>query len=346
MQSNVYRMTESTAPKVSPMRIGCLGAARITPPAIVYPSKVRPGAILQVVAARDRSRAQAFADTHGFARVADDYEALVNADDVDLVYNALPINLHAEWCIKALEAGKHVLCEKPFAMNAQEARAVLAAARRAGKRVIEAFHYRYHPGYLQVLAWIDAGEIGSVTAIDAIFNVAIDDRGGEEIRHLPETGGGAFMDLGCYPLSWALNIMRGHPAHIQARAELTSRGVDESLSAELTYPGAIKAKLSASMAHGQAFAAALHVKGTKGEINFTNPLAPHYGANLTLKAGPKNVTARVSRIATYVWQLETVLHALDAALPLPTEGEGILLQQETLDAIYDAAGLRGLRYRE
>lgn len=327
------------------MRIGCLGAARITPSALVHPAKVRGGAVLQAIAARDRSRAQAFADTHGFARVADDYAALVTAPDIDLVYNALPINLHAEWNIRALEAGKHVLSEKPFAMNAAEARAVLAAAGKSGKRVIEAFHYRYHPGFLQALAWIDAGEIGHVTAIDAKFNIAIADRDGEEIRHLPETGGGAFMDLGCYPLSWTLSILRNAPAHVAAKASLTSRGVDETMTATLTYPGAVQARLSASMAAGEKFAAELHVTGSKGEITFINPLAPHYGASLTLKAGARSTTARVSRISTYTWQLETVLNGLENNLPLPTEGDAITYQQETLDAVYQAADLRGLRYR-
>lgn len=327
------------------MKIGCLGAARITPPAIVHPSKVRPGATLQSVAARDFKRAEEFAATHGFARADKSYDALISASDIDLVYNALPINLHAEWTIKALQAGKHVLCEKPFAMNVREAHQVQAAARASGKRVIEAFHYRYHPGFLQLIAWLDAGEIGMVTGVDAKFSVAIDDKNGTEIRHLPETGGGAFMDLGCYPLNWALNVLRKRPSHVEAKAVLTSRGVDEQMSAVLTLPGAVKATLSCSMAAGEGFAASLHIKGTKGEIDFINPLAPHYGGALTLKAGAKTLSPRISRISTYTWQLETVVHALENNLPVPTEGEAIVIQQEVLDAVYEAAGLRGLRYR-
>ena len=327
------------------MKIGCLGAARITTPAIVDPSKIRPGAVLQSVAARDPKRAQEYATTHGFQRSDQSYLDLVNAPDIDLVYNALPINLHAEWTIRALKAGKHVLCEKPFAMNVREAHEVQAAARTSGKRVIEAFHYRYHPGFLQMMAWIDAGEIGMVTSVEAKFNVAIEDKDGTEIRHLPETGGGAFMDLGCYPLSWTLNVLRNRPAHIEAKAELTARGVDEKMHATLTYPGAVKATLSASMAKGEGFAAHLLVKGTKGEIEFVNPLAPHFGCSLTLKAGSKTLTPRVNRIATYVWQLETVIHALDNDLPLPTEGEAIIIQQEVLDGVYAAAGLKSLRFR-
>ena len=328
------------------MKIGCLGAARITPPAIVNPSKVRPGAVLQSVAARDPERARDFAQLHGFARADDSYDDLINARDIDLVYNALPINLHAEWTIKALKAGKHVLCEKPFAMNSREVGEVQAIARASGKRVIEAFHYRYHPSFPQLLAWIDSGEIGMITAVDAIFNVAIDVRDGTEIRHLPETGGGAFMDLGCYPVSWVLNVLRNRPVHIEAKAVLTPLGVDEKMEAVLTYPGAVRATVSASMAKGEGFAAQLKIKGSKGEIEFTNPLAPHYGAVLTLKSGIKVVTPRVSRVATYVWQLDTVIYALENQLAVPTEGDAVVMQQEVLDGVYAAAGLKHLRYRD
>lgn len=327
------------------MNIGCLGAARITPTAIVNPSKVRPGATLVSVAARDHDRAQAFAKQHGFARADANYDALVTAKDIDLVYNALPINLHAEWTIKALKAGKHVLCEKPFTMNIGEAQEIQAAARSSGKRVIEAFHYRYHPSFPQMLAWIDAGEIGTVTGVDATFNIAIDDKDGTEIRHLPETGGGAFMDLGCYPVSWVLNVLRNRPVHIEAKAELTPLGVDEKMRAVLTYPGGVRATVSASMAKGEGFAAQLKIKGTKGEIVYVNPLAPHYGGSLTLTAGAKVLAPRVSRVATYVWQLDTVLYALENNLGVPTEGDPVLMQQEVLDGVYAAAGLRHLRYR-
>ena len=326
------------------MRIGGLGAAAIAPTALIHPARVRGGAILQAVAARDPARADAFAKQFGFARVAEDYTALVNAPDVDLVYNALPINLHAAWSIRALEAGKHVLCEKPFAMNVVEAQAVIDAARASGKRVIEAFHYRYHPGFLTLLAWLDSGDIGPVTDISATFNIGIPDQGGAQIRHLPETGGGAFMDLGCYPLSWTLSVMGAAPTRVDATATLTARGVDESLRASLEFEGGAKAELSASMALGEAFSADLRIIGTRGQISFINPLAPHGGARLTLDAGGETRTASISRISTYTYQLEAVLAALQTGEELPTEGHAILRQQQSLDQIYAAAGLRHLRF--
>jgi predicted dehydrogenase len=327
------------------MRIGCLGAARIAPPALVWPAKVRGGAVLQTVAARDPDRAAAFAETHGFARHDRDYAAVIAAPDVELIYNPLPINLHAEWTIRALEAGKHVLCEKPFAMNLDEAEAMVAAARKSGRRLIEAFHYRFHPGFAQLLAWVREGRIGAVRSLEGRFNVPISDRGGEEIRHLPETGGGAFMDLGCYPLSWTLAVMQAGPSAVRAEARLTPRGVDEAMRAELDFASGAVATLETSMAQDAGFAAFFKVVGECGEISFTNPLAPQIGSHLALTVDGFETVAPVSRIATYLFQLDAIIDALETGTETPMEGETILRQQSALDAVYRAAGLEALRRR-
>ena len=118
------------------LKIGILGAARIAPKAVCDPARVVSGVTVAGLAARNKDRAQAFAAKHGVETVYPSYEALITSPEIDLVYNPLPINLHAEWSIRALEAGKHVLCEKPFAMNLDEAKAMQAAADRSGKRLI------------------------------------------------------------------------------------------------------------------------------------------------------------------------------------------------------------------
>lgn len=322
--------------------MGLLGAARITAKALVHPAQVTPQCRLVAVAARDQARAKAYADKHDVAEVFAAYEEVISAPTVDLVYNPLPINLHAEWTIKALQAGKHVLCEKPFAMNTQEAKAMLAAAETSGKRLIEAFHYRYHPAFETCLAWLAADEIGEVREIHAAFDVHIKDNG-TEIRHRVETGGGAMMDLGCYPLHWALTIMGEAPTATDATATLTSSGVDETLSANLTFASGAHAQLTTSMAPGTPFRADLKLIGTKGEIEFINPLAPHQGARLRTGAGRE---AEISPISTYTYQLASVLRAIQLGTSLPTEGDMILRQQQVLDDVYSAAGLRHLRYLE
>ncbi|MEL6861008.1 MAG: Gfo/Idh/MocA family oxidoreductase [Pseudomonadota bacterium] len=328
---------------MSGLGIGLLGAARITDPAIIEPIKAMPRYRLATVAARDRQRAEAFAETRNIGEVLGSYDEVVRSEAVDLVYNPLPINLHAEWTIKALQANKHVLCEKPFAMNADEARAMLAASEAAGKRLIEAFHYRYHSAFQTCLDWLAADEIGELKEIHAAFNAEIPDNG-TEIRHRIETGGGAMMDLGCYPLHWALSVTGEAPSDIISEATLTGVGVDESMQAALAFPSGVTAKLSANMGPGSGFRADMKLIGTRGEIDFTNPLAPHHPmlpSNLKSSNGREAV---ISPISTYAYQLAAVFEALTTGKVLPTEGDMILHQQVALDAIYEAAGLRHLRY--
>lgn len=325
------------------IRIGCLGAARIAPTALVNPAKSRGDVRLTCVAARDRARAGAFADAHGFERVAANYEDVIADPDVDLVYNPLPINLHAEWSIRALEAGKHVLCEKPLAMNLAEAEAMTAAAESSGRRLIEAFHYRYHPMFEAYVNWIDGRRIGTLCEFDAYFTIAIPDRDGEEIRHLPETGGGAFMDLGCYPLSWLLMTRSDDPVSVTASAQLTSRGVDERMEAILKFADGFEARLTASMALDQKRSAGLRVVGEDGTIEFDNPLAPQLGASLKLNSDGRTEEIPEDRVTTFFYQLGAVARALDSGDRLPTEGDAILRQQRWIDATYDAADLAHLR---
>lgn len=324
-------------------RIGCLGAARISPKALCEPSYPLANAELHAIAARDHDRAKQFAKVHGFAHAYERYQDVLDDPDVSLVYNPLPVNLHAEWSIRALEAGKHVLCEKPFAMNMSEVEAMQSAAKANGKRLIEAFHYRYHPAFEDFLNLIDEGEIGEIQHVLAAFTVPIANKGGTEIRHLKETGGGAFMDLGCYPLHWVRSAMRAEPTAIDAMAELTPTGVDETLTARLEFGTGATAELHASMASTMRFNACLEVIGTHGRIEFENPLAPQMGARLELTREGMRHAIEIEPVPTYSYQLEAVIGALETGEDLPTEGADTLAQQTALDAIYEAAGLGHLR---
>ena len=323
--------------------IGLLGAARITDEAIIHPTHVIPQCRITAVAARDRARAEAFATKHNIGAVLNSYDDVIASEDVDLIYNPLPIHLHADWTIKALEAGKPVLCEKPFAMNTDEARAMLAASDAAGRRLIEAYHYRYHPAFETCLAWLAADEIGELKEIHAAFDVEIKDNG-TEIRHRVETGGGAMKDLGCYPLHWALSVTGEAPKEVEASATLTAAGVDETMRAELSFPSGAAAYLSTNMGPGAAFRAELKLIGTRGEIEFINPLAPHNPFVPGRLTSSRGWEAEISPISTYAYQLAAVWDALQTGVPLPTEGDMILRQQIVLDAVYESAGLRHLRY--
>ncbi len=155
------------------IRIGILGAAKIAPTVVINPSKDNPDFAVVAVAARDPERAKAYAAEHKIPRVVHDYDALVHHGEVDLVYNALPPAGHARWSIAALEAGKHVLCEKPFAMNAAQVRRMIDAATHSGKRLVEAFHYRHHAVMQRAVAIARSGELGKFKSAEAIFEVPI-----------------------------------------------------------------------------------------------------------------------------------------------------------------------------
>ena len=325
------------------IKIGCLGAARVASTALCNPANTIGGVELHAIAARVRERAEAFGIQHGFRHIHDTYDEVVDDEANTLIYNPLPVHLHAEWTIRALRSGKHVLCEKPFAMNFQEAKSMVAAAKANQRRVIEAFHYRYHPAFATLLDWVKSGRIGQIKKIKASFTAPIDNRSGAEIRHLPETGGGAFMDLGCYPLNWARQVLGSEPEAFGATAVCTHRGVDESLMADLVFPCGAEAHLHASMALDQPRSNRLEVIGRDGRIVFENPLAPHLGAHLFLETATEQKTAIISRVSTYTYQLVAVIEALESGSRLPTEGDELLGQQAALDAIYSAAKLAHLR---
>ena len=151
------------------IRIGILGAAKIAPPVVINPSRDNPDFEVVAVAARDPQRAKAYAAEHKIPNVAKDYDALVRRDDVDLVYNALPPGGHARWTIAALQAGKHVLCEKPFAMNAAQVKRMNEAAAKSGRKLVEAFHYRHHNVMKRAVEIARSGELGKVVRVDADF---------------------------------------------------------------------------------------------------------------------------------------------------------------------------------
>ena len=316
------------------IRIGILGAAKIAPAALIGPVRERTDALVTCVAARDPDRARRYADEHAIAHVAQDYAALVARDDLDLVYVALPASGHAEWSIKALEAGKAVLCEKPFAMNAAEARAMVAAGEAAGRPLIEAYHYRFHPVMTETVRLIGEGAIGRLLGAEADFNVPIAFQP-TELRWLPETGGGALMDLGCYPLHTLRSAVGEEPVITRA-AMVMSRGVDETTEADLAFPGGVTATLKTSMAPG-GFSARLFLRGETGAIDIRNFVAPQLGCRMTLTRGGQATDLPIDPRPTYAWQFDHVMEVLAGRAAPLTGGADAVATMEAMDAIRAAA---------
>jgi predicted dehydrogenase len=319
------------------IRIGILGAAKIAPPAMIEPARRRSDCAVTCVAARDPARARAFANEHGIEHVGESYEALIARGDIDLIYNALPPNRHADLSISALRAGKAVLCEKPFAMNAGEARAMTDAATQTGGLLIEAFHYRFHPMFDAILSEVRGGAIGRLCAIKAEFSVPIPFRPGE-LRHEPMLGGGALMDLGCYPLHWTRTVMGSEPEVTAARAEISRQGVDVTTTAQLAFDGGITAQVRSSMAPGQRLKILLALQGNEGTLIARNPLAPHHGHSITLRKGGEARRYTVSGKTTYDHQLAHVVDVMQGKATALTGGEDALANMALIDAVYAAAG--------
>ncbi len=317
------------------VRVGILGAAKIAPTAMIAPARDRADVEVVAIAARDPARAQAFAAAHAIPIVAADYAELIGREDIDLVYVALHASAHAAWSIRALEAGKAVLCEKPFAMSAAEATAMVAAAERAGRPLIEAFHYRYHP-VLRRAFQIAREELGPLIAAEAIFEVPIA-YAPEELRWRADLGGGALMDLGCYCLH-ALRCAAGEPQVLSARARI-EHGVDAASEASLRFAGGLTARLACAM-DAERPAARMSLRGEAGSLEIVNFVAPQLGCSFTLDLGAGPLAQPTDGPTTFACQLEHVADVmLRGATPL-TGGADAIANMAGIDAIYRTAGVR------
>jgi predicted dehydrogenase len=322
-------------------RIGLLGASRISRGAIIEPAAKIDGVVVSCVAARDADRAAGLAKEHGIPHVAHDYDALIASDQVDLIYNGLPPSGHARWSIAALEAGKHVLCEKPFAMNSDEAQAMVDAAGTTGNNLIEAFHHRYHPAWIRALELIQEGAIGAVQRMYGRFNVAIG-FDPAEIRYVPELGGGAMMDLGCYPVHWVRSVMGKEPEVVSASAVLHTSGVDTSMQAELEFPGGVTANVECSMSEDlpEGLDVVLEVEGDAGKLIMTNPLVPHAGSEIVVESKGETVREAFAGESTYYHQLLHTAQVLGGEAEPLTGGADAIGNMRVLDAAYRMSGIR------
>lgn len=319
----------------TPIRIGLLGASRIAPPAVIDPAREDGRFVIAAVAARDPERARAYAAAHGVGAVAADYAELVRRDDVDVVYNGLPPAGHARWTIDALEAGKAVLCEKPFARDASEARAMTDAAARTGHPLLEAFHYRFHRVIRDAEALIREGRLGRITRASAGFEVPIRRTPGE-LRWSREQGGGALMDLGTYPLH-ALRTLLGEEPMIDSAGGRFEDGVDAELSARLVFPSGAQAGLACSMVAERPMAR-LELIGDRGTLEIVNFVAPQRGCRFVVTIDGIAEERPTDGPSTYAAQLDHLHEVFTGGGPALTGGADAVAQMAAIDALYAAAG--------
>jgi predicted dehydrogenase len=235
----------STLQTSSPLRLGILGTANI---AKQFTRDVRPSEQVRVVAVASRSEdnARAYAEANQIDTWFGSYEAMLASPDIDAIYLPLPNSLHAEWAIKAAEHGKHILCEKPLALNRDEAERMFDAAERHNVLLLEAFPFYFQPQTTDMMTLIGEGAIGSVRSIQASFGFTVPNPA-SNIRMKPELGGGALLDAGSYPLSLIRLVMGSAPVSVQATAQWADSDVDLSLMATLLYTDGRRAQLSCAM---------------------------------------------------------------------------------------------------
>jgi predicted dehydrogenase len=323
------------------IRIGILGAARIAPRGIVTPANALLGAEVVAIAARSLERAQDFAAKHSIPLALGSYSELIARDDIDLVYVALPPSAHLEWCTAAVTSGKHVLVEKPFANNAPDAIKMVAAAKAAGRHLIEAFHYRFHPLFEQALTSLRNGEIGRIRHIDAMFNANLPDTPGE-LRYIEALGGGALMDLGCYCLHWIRTVAADEPSIVSASARCGIPGVDLDIEASLAFTTGPTATLKCSMQPPDGvLARRLRVHGDDGMLELDNPVSPHSGATLSVETAAASMPKMISGgDTTFHFQLRHVIDVIEGRAQPLTGGRDAIDNMRGIDAIYRAAGLK------
>lgn len=314
------------------LRFSILGAARIAKPALIDPLAENPDAILVAIGASTRERALEYAMTHSIPH-AGTYEEVIARDDVDVVYIALPPAGHCEWSLKALAAGKHVFLEKPATVNEVDARTLVDAANKAGKRLIEAFHYRWHPLFRRAVDIVQSGQLGELVSGEAEFSVPIV-RNAREFRWQASQGGGALADLGCYPVSWLRHLAGAEPLVTAAHQDLEPDGVDRRTTAHFSFPTGLEADVICDMdPEGGRKPPRLELVGTKGRLDIDNPLAPQYGAELKLTIDGQETRETFPRRPTFAYQFDGVVDAIQTGKPVWTEGADLIANAAAMAAI-------------
>lgn len=281
------------------LRWGIISTARIKR-AVIPPIKSSPRHELVAIASRSQETAEAAAQEWGIPRAYSSYEALLEDPEIDIVYNPLPNSLHAEWTIKACQAGKHVLCEKPLAVTLEEVDAIIAAAEEAGVHVAEAFMYRHHPQTHFVRELVARGEIGDLRIVRGAFSFNISNP--TDVRLYASLGGGSIWDVGCYPISFTRYVVGSEPVEVFGWQKLGEGGVDETFTGQMRFPGEVFAQFDSSFRAPQR--SFMELIGSKGVLTVPTPFKPGSKETLILDLDGKVRKILVKGQELYLGEVE------------------------------------------
>jgi predicted dehydrogenase len=304
---------------------------------LLRPARELPEVQVVAVAARDPQRAAAFAKKHDIPRVHPSYEELLADPGIEAIYNPLPNSHHCVWTIRALEAGKDVLCEKPVASNAREAKRMADTAEKTGRILVEAFHYRYHPLAARMQEILRSGELGTIRFVEASMCVPL--LRPRDIRFNLALAGGAGMDVGCYAVNLVRFIAEAEPEVTDARARLARPGVDRWIQADLRFPDGATGRVTASLLATTLLRVEAHVRGDAGEMRVQNPFLPQIYHRLKVRTPRGTRVEQVHGDSSYTHQLRAFAKAVRAGAALATDGRDGVANMQVIDSIYEAAGL-------
>ncbi len=319
---------------VERVRWGLLSTARINA-AVIPGLKESPLSELVAVASRTEERAADYAREWDIPRAHGSYEALLADPDVDVVYVSLPNGPHVEWSVRALEAGKHVLCEKPLTRHPAEVERAFDAAEQNGRLLMEAFMWRHHPQTERLAELVRTGAIGDVRLVRATFTFTLVD---DPARVDPALAGGALMDVGCYCVSGS-RLLAGEPVEAYARQVLGPTGVDLRLVGTLVFPGDVLAQIDC--AYDLPARQGLEVVGSEGRLHVATPWGID-APGIFLVRGGNSERIDVEPADRYRLQSDNVSRAVRGLEPLLLGHADALGQARTIDALYRSAEAGGM----
>lgn len=312
------------------MRLGIVSTADIN-------RKVIPGAHasekieLVAVASREQRRAEEYAKKWDIERAHGSYEALLEDQDVDAVYISLPNTMHREWSIRSVEAGKHVICEKPFSKRAGDVEEAFDAAERSGRLLTEAFMYRHNPQTRRVAELVQEGAIGELRVIRSTFSYALYDT--DNIRLRLDVEGGSLMDVGCYCVSWS-RLLAGEPESVFGNAYIGPSGTDWVFTAAMRFPGDVLALFDCGTCLPERDE--LEAIGSEGSLFLDDPFHCYEPViELRRKDGVERI--ELEPVDSYRLELENLADAIDGTAPLLLGRDDALGQARSIEALFRSA---------
>jgi predicted dehydrogenase len=317
---------------MSMIRFGVLGTARVVPYGLLAPAKETQGVEVSGIASRTPQKAEEFAARHGIQRAFGSYEALLESRDIDAVYIALPTALHHSWAGRAIEAGKHVLCEKPLAENAQLAEDLMLYAKQHGRVLFEGMHVRFLDRLRRQRELVAGGEFGRLLRIESCFRTPYAPMAKDDFRRHFELGGGAALDVGCYAVSCLRYVAGEEPEILSVSHRCMSPQIDRWMRATLRFPSGVEGAAEFGFRGFYLPRGGVVVTCENGRIKWG-------GKGLVLEKNGKLIHEQLPTKSTFQLQLEAFAKSIRGENSNAPPPDDAVLTARVLDAMYEKAGL-------